>query len=140
MNLRIQLELIYWATTLPVVITLLTCRTYIPSPLTEPIVVLATRFRYNNAIIRPAITYGAAIWHTPTPIKGPKSTKPVGPAVKLAKIQNKCLRAIVGVYKATPTLVLKTETSIPPLDLYLNKRLANFRFRHKEKLVTEACV
>jgi len=39
-----------------------------------------------NAVIRPAIAYGAVIWHTPTPIKGPKSTKPVGPAVKLAKI------------------------------------------------------
>jgi len=64
----------------------------------------------------------------------------MGPAVKLAKIQNKCLRAIVGAYKATPTLVLKTETSIPPLDLYLNKRLVNFRFRYKEKLVMEACV
>jgi len=76
----------------------------------------------------------------PTPIEGPKSTKPVGPAVKLAKIQNKCLRAIAGAYKATPTSVLETETFIPPLDLYLNERLANFRFRHKEKLVMEACV
>jgi len=93
-----------------------------------------------NAVIQPAIAYGAVIWHTPTPIKGPKSTKPVGPAVKLAKIQNKCLRAIVGVYKATPTLVLETKTFIPPLDLYLNKRLTNFRFRHKKKLVIEACV
>ena len=39
-----------------------------------------------NAVIQPAIAYGAAIWYTPTLIKGPKSTKPVGPAVKLAKI------------------------------------------------------
>jgi len=62
----------------------------------------------------------------------------VGPAVKLAKIQNKCLQVIAGAYKATPTSVLETETSIPPLDLYLNDRLANFRFRHKEMLVTEA--
>jgi len=45
--LRIQLELICWATTLPVVITLLTLRiTYTPSLLTGPTVVLATRFRY----------------------------------------------------------------------------------------------
>ena len=93
-----------------------------------------------NAVIRPAVAYGAAIWHTPTPTKGPKSFKPAGPVAKLAKIQNKCLRVIAGAYKATPTSVFKTETSIPPLDLYLNKRLANFRFRHKEKLVTEACV
>jgi len=46
--LRIQLELIYWATTPPVIITLLTLRiTYIPSLITGPIVVLATRFRYT---------------------------------------------------------------------------------------------
>jgi len=46
--LRIQLELIYWATTPPVVITLLTLRiTYTPSPLTGPTVVLAIRFRYK---------------------------------------------------------------------------------------------
>jgi len=46
--LRIQLELICWATTLPVVITLLTLRfTYTPSPIIGPTVVLATRFRYR---------------------------------------------------------------------------------------------
>jgi len=46
--LRIQLELICWATTLPVIITLLTliCITYTPSPLIGPIVVPAIRFRY----------------------------------------------------------------------------------------------
>jgi len=46
-NLRIQLELICWVTTLLVIITLLTCRTYIPSLLTEPTVVPAIRFRYT---------------------------------------------------------------------------------------------
>ena len=46
-NLRIQLELICWATTPPVIIMLLTCRTYIPSLLTEPTVVPAIRFRYS---------------------------------------------------------------------------------------------
>ena len=46
--LRIQLELIYWATTPLVIIMLLTLRiTYTPSPLTGPTVVLAIRFRYN---------------------------------------------------------------------------------------------
>ena len=39
-----------------------------------------------NAIIRLAIAYGVVIQYTPTLIKGPKSTKPMGPAVKLAKI------------------------------------------------------
>ena len=76
----------------------------------------------------------------PTPVKGPKSSKPIGPAAKLAKIQNKCLQVLAGAYRATPTTVLETETSIPSLDLYLNNRLASFRFRHKEKLVIKACV
>ena len=39
-----------------------------------------------------------------------------------------------------PTLILKTKTSIPLLDFYLNKRFINFRFKYKEKLVIEACV
>jgi len=46
--LRIQLELIYWATTPPVIIILLTLRiTYTPSLITGPTVVLAIRFRYT---------------------------------------------------------------------------------------------
>ena len=93
-----------------------------------------------NAVIWPAVVYGAAIQYTLTLTKGPKSFKPARLATKLTKIQNKCLQVIAGAYKATPTLILKTETSIPPLDLYLNKRLVNFRFRYKEKLVTEACI
>ena len=86
-----------------------------------------------NAVIRPAIAYGAAIWHTPTPTEGRKSIKPIGAAAKLAKVQNKCLQAIAGAYRATPTSVLEVETSIPPLDLYLNKRISAFQARHKRK-------
>jgi len=47
-NLRIQLELICWATTPLVVITLLTCCSYLyTQPINKPTVVLATRFRYT---------------------------------------------------------------------------------------------
>jgi len=46
-NLRIQLELICWATTPLVVITLLTSRLYLyTQPINEPTVVLAIRFHY----------------------------------------------------------------------------------------------
>jgi len=45
-NLRVQLELIYWATTPLVIITLLIYYTYIPSPITEPTIVPTTRFCY----------------------------------------------------------------------------------------------
>ena len=44
-----------------------------------------------NAIIRPAIAYKATIQHIPTLTKGPKSSKLTGLAIKLTKIQNKCL-------------------------------------------------
>jgi len=47
-NLRIQLELICWATTPLVIITLLTYCLYLyTQPINEPTVVLAIRFRYN---------------------------------------------------------------------------------------------
>jgi len=51
-NLRIQLELICWATTLLVVITLLTYCLYLyTQPINKPTVVLATRFRYTTLSI-----------------------------------------------------------------------------------------
>jgi hypothetical protein len=76
-----------------------------------------------SAVVRPALTYGAAIWHTPT--KGPNG-KVQGLAAKLEKIQNKCLRVVAGAYRATPIRSLETETFTPPIDLYLDSRLATF--------------
>ena len=43
--------------------------------------------------------------------------------------QNVCLQTVAGAYKATPTRNLEMETLVPPLDLYLNKRLADFEER-----------
>ena len=66
------------------------------------------------------------------------------PAGKLEKVQNKCLRTVTGAYKATPIAVLEMETYTPPLDLYLNARLAKFCRQHKEsgmkELVIKACI
>src|SRR5690606_28328691 len=39
------------------------------------------------------------------------------------------LRVVTGAYKATPVRVLETEAWVPPLDLYLNKRLLDFEKR-----------
>ena len=75
------------------------------------------------AVVRPALAYGAGVWHTP----GTDAAK--GLAAKLQPIQNKCLRVVAGAYKATPVRALETETYIPPLDLYLDGRLAAFRDR-----------
>ncbi|CAP61499.1 uncharacterized protein PODANS_4_1180 [Podospora anserina S mat+] len=79
----------------------------------------------NTKCIRSAIAYGAANYHTPTPTGG----QPRGLAKRLAKAQTRNLRIVAGAYKATPIRNLETETWVPPLDLYLNKRLADFEAR-----------
>jgi hypothetical protein len=81
--------------------------------------------------IRSAIAYGASSYHQPT---APGSTyKPKGPAKALSKAQNRSLRIVVGAYKTAPTRCLETEAWVPPLDLYLNKRLADFEERLRKK-------
>ena len=55
--------------------------------------------------------------------------KPRGLAVRLEKEQNSCLRVVAGASKATPVRNLEVETLVPPLNLYLNKRLAEFESR-----------
>ena len=76
--------------------------------------------------MRPALTYGAAIWHTPTKSQ---SNTGQGVAAKLGKIQNKCLRTVTGAYKATPTRTLEVEAYVPPMDLFLDSRIAAFQAR-----------
>ena len=72
-------------------------------------------------VVRPALAYGAGVWHTP----GRDSAQ--GLAAKLQLTQNKCLRVVAEAYKATPIRALEIETYTPPLDLYLDERLAAFR-------------
>ena len=96
-------------------------------------------------IIRPALTYGLAIWNSP------QSSLQVNEDMRLSKslaamlniIQNKCLRVMTKAYKTISIAVLGSEIFIPPLDLYLNAKLAQFRLCHKEsgmeKLVKNAC-
>ena len=98
-----------------------------------------------NAVVRPAMTYGAAVWYSPSPVAGSpgRKHKAKGPVAKLISTQNKCLRAVAGAYRATPISVLEMETHTPPLDLFLDAKLAKFRLRHKqsgmEVLVSMAC-
>jgi Reverse transcriptase (RNA-dependent DNA polymerase) len=76
-------------------------------------------------VVRSTMAYGASAYHQPTPIGG----KPRGLAIRLEKEQNNCLLVVTGAYKATPTRNLEMEALVPPLDLYLNKRLAEFEAR-----------
>jgi hypothetical protein len=98
-----------------------------------------------NAVVRPALTYGSAVWHLPPSLEQetPTGRAARGVAAKLTGVQNKCLRVVSGAYKATPVAALETETYTPPLDLYLDAKLAKFRLRHRqsgmEELVTRSC-
>lgn len=80
---------------------------------------------YTN-VARSAIAYGASTYHTPADHR--KQT-PRGITKQLATTQSSCLRVVAGVYRATPIRSLETETWVPPLDLYLNKRIADFQER-----------
>jgi hypothetical protein len=55
-----------------------------------------------QAVVRPALAYGAALWHQPT------SSKPKGLATKLQKQQNQGLLTVLGAFKAIPIRQLET--------------------------------
>jgi hypothetical protein len=86
---------------------------------------LVRAWEVYTKVIRSVVAYGAAVYHTPA--------KPYGPArgitAKMAKLQSACLRRVTGVYKATATRALEAEAFVPPIDLYLNQRLAAFEGR-----------
>jgi hypothetical protein len=94
---------------------------------------LARAREVYSKCIRSAIAYGASSFHTPTPAGG--TSKPKGPAKALAKAQNRSLRIVAGAYKTVPIRSLETETWVPPLDLYLNKRLADFEARLQQPVL-----
>ena len=56
--------------------------------------------------IRSAIAYRASSFHTLTEVR----REPRGPAVQLAKAQNRSLRIVAGAYKSTLVKCLETET------------------------------
>jgi hypothetical protein len=74
-------------------------------------------------VIRSAVAYGAGVWHHPT------TQKVKGIARNLATIQSQCLRVVSSAYRATPVRFLEVETAMLPLDLYLNKWVADFEQR-----------
>ena len=87
---------------------------------------LARAREVYTKVVYSAIAYGASAYHTPV---DPKRQALRGIAKLLTIIQSSCLRVIAGVYRATPICSLETETWVPLLDLYLNKRVAKFEIR-----------
>ena len=73
------------------------------------------------------MTCGASVWQFP---KGAKP-KGLGPVAKLVPLQNKCLRAITGGYKATNTQILEAEAGVIPLDIYLDQAVLRARNAHR---------
>ena len=74
-------------------------------------------------VIRNAMAYGAGAFHYPNKPRVAKA---------LATTQNKALPKVLGAYKTTPIRHLKAKACCPPLDLYMNKRLAEFERRTRD--------
>lgn len=80
-----------------------------------------------SAVVRPAMTYGATVWHSPLGTKDARK----GAVDKMVILQIKCLRIMAGAYKATPVEVLHAETLIPPMQEHLDQLQAKARSRLK---------
>src|SRR5437016_10898224 len=68
-----------------------------------------------TTVVRSAMTYGAPIWFSLVGIEATKANL----IAKLEQTQNRCLCTIAGVYKATPILLLESETRVLPIRTYL---------------------
>lgn len=89
-------------------------------------------------VIRSVIAYGAAVFHISS-----AGGKTKGIARSLEAAQTKCLRVVTRAYKTTPTWHLETEAYIPPIGIYLDRRLAEFEARleatEKAQLIRSVC-
>ncbi len=81
-----------------------------------------------TSIVCPAITYASTAWYSPlgTPFAHKYVLKDLMP------LQNNCLRAISGAYRATPIRNLEVEVGVPPLGIHLDSIQAQFRVRLEE--------
>jgi hypothetical protein len=73
-----------------------------------------TRLLYT-AVVRPTLLYGVQEWSTRTA----GAALAASTVTPLHRVQNKCLRTIIGGYKRAPRAALEQETRIQPLDLYI---------------------
>ena len=78
-----------------------------------------------TAVVRPAMTYGSSVWHTPSELKDTSKSL----INKMSIMQNKCLRVISGAYRATSVRVLKAETQIASMRIHLDQLQAQARCR-----------
>src|SRR6266487_7088960 len=82
-------------------------------------------------VVRSAMTYGAPIWFS---LVGTEATK-ANLIAKLEQTQNQCLCTIAGAYKATPILLLESETGVLLIRTYLSMLQAQYQACTKDFLV-----
>ena len=69
-----------------------------------------------TAVVCLSRTYGATVWYSLS-----LSGRYTGSTAKLAIMQNKCLKTIMGAYKATNIKVLEAEARVALLNIHLNR-------------------
>lgn len=84
-------------------------------------------------------TFTFVRWHHTTPKEG----RAKGIARSFSSTQSKCLRVVIGAYKATATRDLEVEADCAPIDLYLNFRVAKFEWKQARaevgQLISSTC-
>ena len=78
-----------------------------------------------TAVVRPALLYRGPIWFSPD---GTEATKP-SLLRPLEVIQNRCLWAISGAYRATPTHLLESEIGVLSVRDHLSMLQAQYQRR-----------
>ena len=61
---------------------------------------------------------------------------------KVQQLQNKYVRVVAGVYRATNARVLENETRIMPIDIYMEGQIINAHRKNRprvDSVVTDAC-
>jgi hypothetical protein len=86
-----------------------------------------------TSIVCPIVTKAFTAWHSP--IGPPLARKWL--LTELSPLQNSCLRAISGAYKATPIWNLEAEVEVPPLGIHLDGFQARFWLMLEESEVQE---
>ena len=86
-----------------------------------------------SSIVRSAITYAAATWHTLRDLRNNKRSH-----VKILKtIQNKCLRRVVEIYKVINKRVVEAKTEILSLQITINQVILRNQVLKDNHLVTK---
>ncbi len=83
-------------------------------------------------VICNVIVYRMSAWHMP--IKG---GQPRRLAKALLTTQSECLHTVTGIYKTTPIHYLKREMDVLSVDIYFNKKIADFERRLVKSGMTE---